>query len=214
MNLSGLFEPVAAAAIRAVRFASSRRLLLSIVGQLTLVAVGVAYLAFGALRVNPFDTQMAVQVQLDESGGLLASQDVTLRGIPVGRVQSVEVTGDGVLATALIDGDVRIPLADTAVRVSALSPAGEQYLDFSPRGSDGPFIEDGTIIGRDRTETPVPLWRLLTNVDGVLAQADPAQISAVIDELGVSEQGPEKLRDLFNGAQMLLSTLDGCCRRP
>ncbi|BBZ00587.1 putative Mce family protein [Mycolicibacterium chitae] len=209
MNLSGLFEPVAAAAIRAVRFASSRRLLLSIVGQLTLVAVGVAYLAFGALRVNPFDTQMAVQVQLDESGGLLASQDVTLRGIPVGRVQSVEVTGDGVLATALIDGDVRIPLADTAVRVSALSPAGEQYLDFSPRGSDGPFIEDGTIIGRDRTETPVPLWRLLTNVDGVLAQADPAQISAVIDELGVSEQGPEKLRDLFNGAQMLLSTLDG-----
>ncbi len=209
MTLAGLFEPVAAAAIRAVRFCISRRLLLSIVGQLTLVAVGVSYLAFGALRVNPFDTQMAVQVQLDESGGLLASQDVTLRGIPVGRVQSVEVTGDGVLATALIDGDVRIPLADTAVRVSALSPAGEQYLDFSPRGSDGPFIEDGTIIGRDRTETPVPLWRLLTNVDGVLAQADPAQISAVIDELGVGEQGPEKLRDLFNGAQMLLSTLDG-----
>lgn len=209
MNLPGLLEPVAAAAIRTVRFAISRRLLLSIVGQLTLVVVGVSYLAFGALRVNPFDAQMAVQVQLAESGGLLAGQDVTLRGIPVGRVQSVEVTGDGVVATALIDGDVRIPLADTAVRVSALSPAGEQYLDFSPRGSDGPFVEDGTIIGRDRTETPVPLWRLLAGVDGVLAQADPVQISAVIDELGVNEQGPEKLRDLFDGAQLLLSTLDG-----
>lgn len=209
MNLRVLFNPVAAVALRAVRFGVSRRLLLSVLGQITLVIVGVAYLSFGALRVNPFDNQMTVTVQLAESGGLLPGQDVTMRGIPVGRVQSVQVRDDGVVATALIDSGTRIPLADTDVRVSALSPAGEQYLNFAPSRTEGPFITDGTVIGRDQAQTPVPLWELLTNVEGVLAQADPEQMRSVIDELGVGPDGPEKLRQLFNGSQLLLSTLDG-----
>lgn len=209
MSIRSVLNPLSAFAIRAVETATSRRLLLSVVGQCLLVVIGASYLAFGSLRINPFDSQITVGVDLAESGGLLAGQDVTVRGIPVGRVQSVEVTGDGVLATAVIDGDARIPLQDTTVRVSGLSPAGEQYLDFAPQHTSGPFLADDTVIDRDHTETPIPLWRLLTNVDGVLAQADPAQISSVIDELGVSDQGPEKLRDLFNGAQLLLNTLDG-----
>jgi virulence factor Mce-like protein len=204
-----LIERLAAAVLRAVTALRSRRLVLSVVGQLVLVVVGVAYLSFGALRFNPFAEQLTVQVQLAESGGLLASQDVTVRGIPVGRVQAVELSGDGVLVTARIDGDQRIPLHDTMVRVSGLSPAGEQYLDFSPTTTGGPYIGDGTVIRREQTETPIPLWRLLTDIDGVLAQADPKKIESVIDELGVSEQGPEKLRDLLDGAQLLLSALDG-----
>ena len=157
MNLRRTFNPVAAVALRAVRFAASRRLALSVIGQLTLVAVGVSYLSFGALRVNPFEDQLTVTVHLDESGGLLPSQDVTLRGIPVGRVQSVNVADDGVVVTARIAGHTRIPVADTLVRVSALSPAGEQYLDFAPQRGEGPYLTDGGVIERDRTETPVPL---------------------------------------------------------
>lgn len=209
MSLRMLLNPVAALSIRVVQFVTSRRLMLSVVGQLLLVVVGVAYLAFGALRSNPFDRPIAVKVDLAESGGLLPGQDVTVRGIPVGRVKSVEMSGDGVVATAMVDHNARIPALGTNVRVSGLSPAGEQYLDFAPQHSDGPFLSDGSVIDRSQTEIPVALWRLLTNVDGVLAQADPQQIRSVIDELGVSEQGPDKLRDLFNGAQVLLNTLDG-----
>ncbi len=209
MNLRSVLNPLAAWAIRAVEAATSRRLLLSVIGQCLLVVIGACYLAFGSLRINPFDGEITVRVDLAESGGLLAGQDVTVRGIPVGRVQSVQVSGDGVLATAVIDDDARIPFRDTTVRVSGLSPAGEQYLDFAPQHTEGPYLSDDTVIARDRTQTPIPLWRLLTNVDGVLAQANPDQISAVIEELGVSDQGPEKLRDLFNGAQLLLNTLDG-----
>ncbi|MBU9763800.1 MCE family protein [Mycobacterium sp. TNTM28] len=208
MSPRTVLNPLAALAIRTVQFVAARKLVLSVVGQLLLVVVGVTYLAFGALRVNAFDRQISVTVNLAESGGLLPGQDVTVRGIPVGRVASVAISGDGVVATAKIDHDAHIPVADTTVRVSALSPAGEQYLDFAPRHTDGPFLSDGAVIDRAHTEIPVPLWRLLTNVDGVLAQADPRQIESVIDELGVSEAGPEKLRALFNGSQVLLNTLD------
>lgn len=209
MSLRTVLNPLAAVAIRSVQFVTSRKLVLSVAAQLLLVVIGVAYLAFGALRVNPFDRQITVKVDLAESGGLLPGQDVTVRGIPVGRVTAVEVAGNGVVATATIDRGAHIPLANTVVRVSALSPAGEQYLDFTPQGTEGPFLSDGVVIDRGQTEIPVPLWRLLTDVDGVLAQADPRQIEAVIDELGVSAEGPEKLRALFNGSAVLLNTLDG-----
>ena len=209
MKLRNVFDPVAALAIRTVQLVTRHKLILSVVGQVVLVVVGVSYLAFGALRMNPFERQITVTVDLAESGGLLPGQDVTLRGIPVGRVTAVNVTASGVTATAKIDGKAQIPVADTAVRVSGLSPAGEQYLDFAPQHAEGLLLSDGMVIDRSHTEVPVPLWRLLTNADGVLAQADPSQIREVIDELGVSEQGPEKLRDLFNGAQVLLNTLDG-----
>ncbi|OMC08412.1 hypothetical protein A5735_20455 [Mycolicibacter heraklionensis] len=204
-----LVEPVAAVILRSVRFATARRLLISGIAQIALVAVGVAYLLFGALRDNPFGDQMTVVVQLDESGGLLANQDVTLRGVPVGRVDSVDFTGDGVRAVARIDARARIPKEGTAVRVSGLSPAGEQYLNFEPTENGGPLLSDGTVIGRSDASTPIPIWRLLGNIDGLLAQTDPVRLKAVLDELGVSDQGPEKLRALLAGSRLLISTLDG-----
>ncbi|MEZ0362384.1 MlaD family protein [Mycobacterium sp. pUA109] len=202
-------EPVAAVAVRAVRFGVARRLLISGVAQIALVVVGASYLLFGALRDNPLADQMTVTVQLSESGGLLAHQDVTLRGVPIGRVSSVDFTAEGVRATARIDAHARIPRDGTIVRVSGLSPAGEQYLNFEPTDAAGPLLTDGAVIGQQQTTIPTPIWRLLSNIDGVLAQTDPVKLQAVIDELGVSEQGPQKLRDLLTGGQLLISTLDG-----
>lgn len=204
-----VIEPIAAGALRAVRVGVAHRLLISGIAQIVLVVVGVTYLLFGALRDNPFAEQMTVAVQLEESGGLLAHQDVTLRGVPIGRVESVDFTGDGVRAVARIDAHTHIPADHTLVRVSGLSPAGEQYLNFEPTDLGGPPLTDGAVIGRQQTTTPIPIWGLLSNIDGLLAQTDPAKLEAVIDELGVSAQGPQKLRDLLTGGQLLISTLDG-----
>lgn len=202
-------ERCAAVVLRVLRAAVAHRLLLSGLAQIALVIVGAAYLLFGALRDNPFTDRMTVTVHLAESGGLLARQDVTLRGVPVGRVQSVDFTDGGVQVVARLDGHVRIPRDGTAVRVSGLSPAGEQYLNFEPTESGGPTLTDGAVIGREQTSTPIPIWRLLRNIDGLLAQTEPEKLTAVIDELGVSSQGPQKLRDLLAGGQLLISTLDG-----
>ncbi|GAB3006455.1 MCE family protein [Mycobacterium bourgelatii] len=204
-----LVEPVAAFTVRTVRSAVASRLLLSVLAQVALIVVGAAYLTFGALRDNPLASRIVVEVQLAESGGLLANQDVTLRGVPIGRVQSVDLADHGVRVTARIDGHVRIPRDGTTVRVSGLSPAGEQYLDFEPAGTGGPVITNGAVIAESQTTTPIPISRLLQNVDGLLAQIDPPKLKAVIDELGVSEEGPQRLRDLLNGGELLISTLDG-----
>ncbi|MCM6772572.1 MlaD family protein [Nocardia sp. CDC159] len=202
-------EPFARVLVRLVRLGVARKLLLSTVAQAVVVLVAVAYLMFGALRANPFAEQLTVRVELAESGGLLAGQDVTLRGIPIGRVVSVRLHEGGVEAVARIDAAARIPRDGTIVRVSGMSPAGEQYLDFQPDGAAGPPLTDGSVIGRDRTRTPIALWQVLGDIDGLLAQADPAKLKAIVDELGVGPDGPGKLRDLLSGAQLLLSTLAG-----
>lgn len=194
--------------VRAARLVVSHRLLVSTLAQIILVAVGAAYLIFGALRSDPFAAQLRIRVELAESGGLLANQDVTLRGVSIGRVQSVRLREHGAEAVVLIDARARIP-RDTLVRVSALSPAGEQYLDFQPTGGDGALLTDGSVIDQRRTTTPIPLWQVLGNADGVLAQANPDQLRSIVDELGVSAQGPEKLRELLSGMQLMFSTLDG-----
>ncbi|WP_102144455.1 MlaD family protein [Mycobacterium hubeiense] len=194
--------------VDAVKAVASRRLLVSAVALALALVVAFAYIAIGGLRINPARKTIAVRVLLPESGGLLPNQDVTLRGIPVGRVRSVTVTQDGVEAVASINADAPIP-KDSPVRVSGLSAAGEQYLDFRPEHANGPYLSDGTVIGEGQATIPVTLPRIIDDSRGALAQLDEKKLTALFSEVRVSREGPEKLAGLFDGVIFLSSTLHG-----
>lgn len=185
-----------------------RRLLVSCTGLAILLVVAFGYIAVGALGVNPIRQTMSVRVLLPESGGLLANQDVTVRGIPVGRITAIKLTDRGVEAVAAINATTRIPRS-SPVHVSGLSAAGEQYLDFRPEHSSGPYLSDGTVIGEEQTTIPMSLPRIIDDSRGALAQLDPQRLSALFAELRVSRDGPRKLAAIFDGASFLASTLDG-----
>jgi len=193
--------------VGSVRALTRRRIAVSCIGLvLTMLAAG-GYIALEALRVNPTRSTILVRVLLPQSGGLLPDQDVTLRGTPIGRVQSVNFTDTGVVAVAALDAGVSVP-DNSMVRVSPLSPAGEQYLDFRPPDNHGPPLTDGSVIGEGQTTVPVPLAQLLSDTDGALAQLDPHKLAAITGELQVSRQGPRKLAALLDGGTFLISTLD------
>ena len=181
---------------------------LSGISLVIIFVVSVTYLTFGALRINPARSTIEVRIPLAESGGLLRRQDVTLRGVPIGRVDSVVLADGGVTAVASIDSRIKIPV-DSAVRVSGLSPAGEQYLDFRPAASTGPYLIDGSVIDPDRTSVPVTLAQTLANANGALTQLDPEKLEIIRQELGVSVDGPDKLADILDGGTFLISALDG-----
>src|SRR5690606_37633683 len=200
-------ESAARLMVTTVRAGRERRNVLSTTALVLVLLCGVAYLAFGALGLDPAATTMRVRVHLADSGGLLPGQNVALRGVPVGKVESVELTDDGLVAVAVIDAAARIP-AGGAVRVASLSMAGEQYLDFRSERDDGPYLADGDEIARERTSTPAPLWRTLAALDSTLDQVDPEQIATIVGELGVGPEGPDKLADIIDGGVFLISTLD------
>ena len=189
------------------RATAQRRTAVSIVALVLTMVVAAIYVGLVTLHFNPSQKTIAVRVMLPESGGLLPNQDVTVRGIPVGHVESVYPAATGVEAVAVIDGDTRIPQG-SPVSVSALSAAGEQYLDFRPVTDNGPPLTDGTVIQQDQVTVPVSLPRLLQTARGVSAQLDTKKLSAMLTELRISRQGPEKLRAILDGGTFLVSTLD------
>lgn len=193
--------------IDAIITMARRRFITSCIGILLTVLVAGGYILAGSLNINPTRSTITARVLLPDSGGLLPNQDVTLRGIPIGRVTSVRPSGNGVVANVSIKSDVRIPQG-SPVRVSGLSPAGEQYLDFRPLNDHGPALNDGATISEAQTSVPIPLWRLLGDADGALAQIDPQKLAAITDELRVSAQGPQKLAALLDGGALLITTLD------
>ena len=52
MSIRNAFDPVAAVAIRAVQFVTRHKLILSVVGQVLLVVVGVTYLEDSAIKIS------------------------------------------------------------------------------------------------------------------------------------------------------------------
>jgi virulence factor Mce-like protein len=190
-----------------VRAGYRRRSWLSGVALVLTLVVGVAYLLIGALRVNPFDTTYQVRVRLPDSGGLLSNQDVSVRGVPVGRIESLHLVPDGVEAVTNIKSKTRIPAA-SKVNVSGLSAAGEQYIDFLPDATTGPYLSDGSVVGQDQATVPIPLSKMLADTNGVLAQTDTTKLETIKAELSLSHEGPQKLSDIVEGGTFLLSTLD------
>lgn len=193
--------------VNVVRAGHRRRAWLSAGALILTLLVATGYLFIGALRVNPLATSYRITVQLPNSGGLLPNQDVTLRGVPIGRVEALDITTAGVNATVSVKSTVPIPVS-SQVRVSGLSPAGEQYIDFAAESDSGPYLSDGSVIAQGKATVPVTLAELLADADGALAQVDTDKIELIKRELSMSDEGPQKLADIVDGGTFLLSTLD------
>jgi len=202
-----MIAAIAGRIVAVVRAGHRRRAWLSAGALILTLVVALGYLFFAALQVNPLASSYRVTIELPESAGLLPNQDVTLRGVRIGRVDRLDITPDGV--NAVIDVNSSVPVPESSdVRVSGLSPAGEQYIDFVAQTNDGPYLRDGSIITAGRATVPVSLAELLADADGALAQIDPAKIELIKSELSLSKDGPRKLADIINGGTFLLSTLD------
>lgn len=200
-------ERLARLTVDFVRALADHRVAVSVTGLVLTLIAATAYITVGSLGINPARSTIAVKVLLRDSGGLLANQNVTLHGVPIGRVTAVNFTATGVEASAEINSNIRVP-RNSIVNVSALSPAGEQYLNFLPQQTGGPALTDGAVISQDQTSVPVSLAQLLADADGMLAQLDPEKLRAITDELRVSRQGPRKLAALLDGGAFLISTVD------
>lgn len=90
--------------------------------------------------------------------------------------------GDAVTAWADRPDSYRIRSEDSGGNAGAgvgLSPAGEQYVDFAPVTTAGPYLSNGSVITRGQATVPVSLSRLLADADGALAQADTKKLEII-----------------------------------
>src|ERR1700710_1186402 len=124
---------------------------LAIFAVVTVVCVGA--MAIFYLHVPAAVGLGAYKVTADfkAGGGLYENANVTYRGVTIGRVESVGLTNDGVVANMRINSGTPVPETVTAT-VKSVSAVGEQYVDLVPPSDPAnAVLRNGSDIGVDHT---------------------------------------------------------------
>lgn len=145
--------------------------------------VGFRYAGFGSLLGA---TTYPVHMQLADSGGIFTGADVTYRGVSVGRVGPLTLTGSGVDVQLDIDRSAPAIPSDVDAAVRNLSAIGEQYVDLAPAGGGGADLQSGATIPLARTTTPVGVEDLVTNLDTFVKSVPLDALRTVVAQLGTA----------------------------
>ncbi|MDI9897854.1 MlaD family protein [Rhodococcus sp. IEGM 1381] len=179
----------------------------SLVALLVLTVAGIGYMSIGVLGMDPRRDHNTVIVELASSGGLMDTSQVTSRGMKIGEVDDIAVTGAGLSVTLSLDASHRIP-ADSDVVVANLSVAGEQYLDIRPRRAGAPFLHDGSVIPVDRTLVSATVSDTLGKVDALVAQIDTGALSGLAETANTAVLGRDpEIDNLVDTFRLLALTL-------
>lgn len=145
-----------------VRTRAALRAALAIGATGALVATGIAVL-------DPTRDDTAVCAYFDASYGLFPDSPVTIRGIPVGAVESVDPEGPRVRVEMRID-DRELPAATGAVitHTSVLTDRRVELVGADP--TTGPTLDEGTCIDTSRTRTPVTVSQALGSFSELVRQ--------------------------------------------
>ncbi|WP_327326833.1 MCE family protein [Streptomyces sp. NBC_01210] len=175
----------------------------------TVTAVGVSYVGaqYTGLGDSLLDRAYTVRADFVDSGGVFPGAEVTYRGVPVGRVGELRLTGSGGVSVALdIEDASRIP-ADSLAVVANRSAVGEQYVDLQPRASGGPYLRDGSAIARRDTRVPLPTSDLVLSLDRLVNSVGRKDLQITIDELGkaFAGTGPHLSRLVDSGNELVES---------
>ncbi|MFG2804714.1 MCE family protein [Streptomyces massasporeus] len=179
----------------------------------TVTAVGVSYVGaeYTGLVDGILDRGYTVRADFSDSGGIFSGAEVTYRGVPVGRVGALRLSGsEGVsVALEIEDGAPRIP-ADTLAVVANRSAVGEQYVDLQPRRSGGPYLLDGSAIPREDTRVPLPVTDMVLSLDRLVTSVGKEDLRITVDELGeaFSGTGPRLSRLVDSGNALVESASD------
>jgi phospholipid/cholesterol/gamma-HCH transport system substrate-binding protein len=166
----------------------TRSILARLVALLVITVAGVYYIAFDAVGVKVFNSPYTIKVDLPEpagAGGIYSDAYVTYRGVEIGKVSSLQLHQNEVVAYLAINHGTRIP-SDVTARVRELTAAAEQYMDLVPPPADPPgggYLAPGSTIPADRTSVPVSVGTLLNTVNSLvdsLSASDLNTLSAAL----------------------------------
>jgi virulence factor Mce-like protein len=152
----------------------------------------VAFLGLAALLVWYGASQLllekgggkTIRVEFTDASGLGPRNDVTMRGVPVGAVQSVTLTPRGVAdVVVLLQPGVDVP-EGTRAEISRRSPIGDLTLDLQP--GRGESMPDNGIIPRSATTTPPDPERTIAELAKVLGAVPSSDLQTLVHELSLA----------------------------
>lgn len=178
-------------------------LLISLVG---LSYTGIKYAGLGRFFV---DQGYRVGADFVDSGGIFAGAEVTYRGVPSGKVDSLELVPNGVRVTMLLKPGTQVP-TDVKAVVGNRSAVGEQFVDLQPQRTGSPFLAENAVIPQSMTEIPISPTQLVVNLDDFVRSIDNQSLAITLDELGraFTGAGPSLQRLVDSGDVLTRAAID------
>lgn len=167
----------------------TRRTKVQLVAFAIITLLGVSFVGARYAKLDRafVDQSYTVVAHYPESGGIFAGGEVTYRGVRVGQVSELTLTGDGVdVVLEIEDKWDKIP-ENTKAIVGNRSALGEQYVELQPNVDDGPYLEEGSQISD--VATPIQTEKLLADAVRTISSVDREALHTTVTELGAAFAG-------------------------
>lgn len=151
-----------------------------LVAFVVLALLGTSYLGAKYAGLGLFSSGYQVTVSMPDASGLFVNGEVTYRGVPVGSIDKLTPTPDGVEALVTIHGNAPSIPSDVTAAVADRSVIGEQYLDLRD-GSSG-HLQAGDRLSVASAGLPPDISDLLRTSRDFMASVPQDSLNTVIDE--------------------------------
>lgn len=125
------------------------------------------------MRAGAGDT-ITITAYFEKAIGLFPNSDVDVLGVPIGKVRSVDPEGSRVKVVMEVSDDYDIP-ADAFAQIIPISVIADRFVQLHPPYTGGPKLEDGAVLGTDRTQIPAELDDVFKQLKKLLEAIEPGQ---------------------------------------
>ncbi|MBN3510645.1 MCE family protein [Mycolicibacterium nivoides] len=181
------------------------RMQLMIFGVVTVLTVGAISLFYLHLPAAVGIGTYHVNANFLTGGGIYSNANVTYRGVTVGRVDSVGLAPDGVVARMQLNSSTAIPDNVTAT-VKSVSAVGEQYIDLIPPESPSTGkLRNGATIDQQNTRVGQDIAGMLHEADTLVSSIGNSRLQDLLRETfkAFNGSGPELAR-LIESSRLLI----------
>lgn len=170
-----------------------------------LIAVAMALLAWLSIKVGAVSglgPTIGVELRMKDAAGISAGAAVSVAGVQVGRVETMQLVRDTAVARLSIESQHEVP-RDVAARIRARSVLGEKYLELVPTGLDGPLLADGDVLVIEGDQ--VEIDEMISQIGTVLSALDPEALGAALKSVSDAlKADPGRLQRAFDYLDTIL----------
>lgn len=157
-------------------------------------------------RLLSWATAIRYQALFAEAGGLTVGNDVTISGIKVGSVSSIELDNGDALVGFTIDGKYALG-SDTTAHIRTGTLLGERVLALDSDGSG--TLDRQKVIPTSRTSSPYSLTDAVGDLTSNTAETDTDSLNQSLDTLAQTlDQISPQLGPTFDGLSRLSRSLN------
>lgn len=170
------------------------------------VLVALLILGYMSFRVGQYGFGLkqgyTLSAVFDNVTGLDKGSSVEMAGVPIGKVESIQLTDGKALVTMRINPDVKLR-GDVTAAIKTHGVLGDKYIEIIPSGT-GEYLESGGRIAR--TESQADLDKVLNQFTSVMD--DIKKISSSLASTLGGEEGQEQIRSILVNIRQISENLN------